>query len=606
MSKNKQEKAKISFIKKEYERNRQYDMKPLDYGIFVRIFSYSKPYAAKRNILFVLVIMRAVQLTAITWGIGAIINGPIMKHDVHGTMLYVSFFFAFILFTLVSFHFRQRLASEFGESVIHDLRRDLFAHMFSMPMGFFNRTKLGRLISIYTSDADAVRNGIQTVVFVSLVHGVSMVGAAMLMLWYDWKMFLVVLAMGPIIWGMNRYFRLRLISAYRAVQESFSRVTATVVESIKGIKIIQGYARQDLNSEMFRELVYDHSTYSLKVTQVESTFLPLLEVNSQFFLSALLILGGSRVLNHDMTIESFIQFFFLSNMFFSPIQVLAGQYNQALTAMAGAERVFKFLDSKPDWQDSELAVKLEKVDGKVEFRNVSFSYKPERPVLSDINFTAEPGQTIALVGSTGSGKTTITNLISKFYIPGEGKILIDGRDILEINSDSLRRHLGIVLQVNFLFTGTVMENILVGRAGATEQDAYEAARKIDCYDLIEALPDGFRTMVGENGVGLSMGQRQIICFSRAMLANPRIFILDEATSSVDAITEERLQNALSKLLVGRTSFVVAHRLSTIRNADMVLVLENGKIVERGNHQQLIRVGGVYARLYRQFMVAHEL
>jgi ABC-type multidrug transport system fused ATPase/permease subunit len=606
MSKNKQEKAKISFIKKEYERNRQYDMKPLDYGIFVRIFSYSKPYAAKRNILFVLVIMRAVQLTAITWGIGAIINGPIMKHDVHGTMLYVSFFFAFILFTLVSFHFRQRLASELGESVIHDLRRDLFAHMFSMPMSFFNRMKLGRLISIYTSDADAVRNGIQTVVFVSLVHGVSMVGAAMLMLWYDWKMFLVVLAMGPIIWGMNRYFRLRLISAYRAVQESFSRVTATVVESIKGIKIIQGYARQDLNSEMFRELVYDHSTYSLKVTQVESTFLPLLEVNSQFFLSALLILGGSRVLNHDMTIESFIQFFFLSNMFFSPIQVLAGQYNQALTAMAGAERVFKFLDSKPDWQDSDLAVKLEKVDGKVEFRNVSFSYKPERPVLSDINFTAEPGQTIALVGSTGSGKTTITNLISKFYIPGEGKILIDGRDMLEINSDSLRRHLGIVLQVNFLFTGTVMENILVGRAGATEQDAYEAARKIDCFDLIEALPDGFRTMVGENGVGLSMGQRQIICFSRAMLANPRIFILDEATSSVDAITEERLQNALSKLLAGRTSFVVAHRLSTIRNADMVLVLENGKIVERGNHQHLIRVGGVYARLYRQFMVTHEL
>jgi ATP-binding cassette subfamily B protein len=478
--------------------------------------------------------------------------------------------------------------------------------MFSMPMGFFNRTKLGRLISIYTSDADAVRNGIQTVVFVSLVQGISMFVAALLMFWYDWKMFLVVLAMGPIIWVLNRHFRLRLISAYRAVQESFSRVTATVVESIKGIKIIQGYARQDLNSEMFRELVHDHSTYNLRVTQTEATFLPLLDVNSQLFLSALLIFGGSRVLNHDMTIASFIQFFFLSNMFFAPIQTLAGQYNQALTAMAGAERVFKFLDGKPDWQDSETAVKLEKVEGKVEFQNVTFAYKPGRNVLFNVNFAAEPGQTIALVGSTGSGKTTITNLISKFYIPSEGKILIDGRDILEIDSDSLRRHLGIVLQVNFLFTGTVMDNILVGRAGATEQDAYEAARKIDCFDLIEALPEGFQTMVGENGVGLSLGQRQIICFSRAMLANPRIFILDEATSSVDAITEERLQNALSKLLSGRTSFVVAHRLSTIRNADVVLVLENGKIIERGNHQHLIRVGGVYARLYRQFMVAHEL
>ncbi|MFA6290280.1 MAG: ABC transporter ATP-binding protein [Victivallales bacterium] len=602
MNKNK----KISFIKKESEHNPKHDMKPLDYGIFMRIFSYSKPYAVKRNALFVLVIMRAIQLTVITWGIGIIINGPIMNHDVHGTMVYVSCFFAFILFTLACFHFRQRLASELGESVIHDLRRDLFEHMLSMPMGFFNRTKLGRLISIYTSDADAVRNGIQSVVFVSLVQGISMVTAALLMLWYDWKMFLVVLAMGPIIWGLNRYFRLRLINAYRAVQESFSRVTATVVESIKGIKIIQGYTRQDLNSEMFRELVYDHSTYSLRVTRAEATFLPLLDVNSQFFLSALLIFGGSRVLSHDMTIESFIQFFFLSNMFFSPIQTLAGQYNQALTAMAGAERVFKFLDSKPDWQDSESAVKLDKVEGKVEFQNVTFEYNPARPVLFNISFTAEPGQTIALVGSTGSGKTTITSLISKFYVPGEGKILIDGRDILEINSDSLRRHLGIVLQVNFLFTGTVMENILVGRAGATEQDAYEAARKIDCLDLIESLPDGFQTKVGENGVGLSLGQRQIICFSRAMLANPRIFILDEATSSVDAITEERLQNALSKLLAGRTNFVVAHRLSTIRNADMVLVLENGKIIERGNHQHLIRTGGVYARLYRQFMVAHEL
>jgi len=594
----------ISFIKK--EREQKLDMKPLDYGIFARIFSYSRPYALKRNILFVLVIMRAIQLAVIAWGIGTIINGPIMQHDVRGTLLYVACFFVFILFTLVTFHFRHRLAAELGEAVIHDLRRDLFAHMLAMPMEFFNRTRLGRLISIYTSDADAVRVGIQSVVFVSLVQGISMVAAALLMLWYDWKMFMVVLAMGPIIWGLNRYFRMRLINAYRAVQESFSRVSATVVESIRGIKIIQGYARQDLNSEMFRELAFDHSTYNLRVTQAEATFLPLLDVNSQFFLSVLLVFGGARVLGHDMSIGSFIQFFFLSNLFFSPIQALAGQYNQALTAMAGAERVFKFLDAKPDWQDAPAAVALEKIDGLVEFQDVTFAYKPGRPVLFNVSFTAKPGQTIALVGSTGSGKTTITNLISKFYLPGSGRILIDGRDMLEIQSDSLRRHLGTVLQVNFLFTGSVMENILVGRAGATEQDAYAAARQIDCLDLVEALPDGFSTMVGENGVGLSLGQRQVICFIRAMLANPRIFILDEATSSVDAITEERLKNAMAKLLAGRTSFVVAHRLSTIRTADMVLVMEHGRIIERGNHRQLLRAGGVYARLYRQFMVANEL
>jgi len=594
----------ITYIRK--DRDSKHDTKPLDYGLFVRIFSYTRPYATKRNILLALVISRSIQLPILAWGIGAIINGPITNSDVRGMIWAIGAFLAFTLFTQLTFHFRQRLASELGEAVIHDIRRDLFEHMMAMPMGFFSRTRLGRLISLFTSDAEATRNGIQSVVFVTMVQMGNMIVAAILMFWYDWKMFLVVLAMAPVIWGLNRYFRQRLINAYRAVQESFSRVTATVVESIKGMKIIQGYSRQDLNSEMFRDLVYDHSTYNLRVTQAEATFLPMLEVNSQFFLAALLIYGGSRVLGHDMTLGSFIYFFFLSGMFFSPIQTLAGQYNQALTAMAGAERLFRFLDSKPDWQDVENAAILDKVDGKVEFKDVTFAYKPERPVLKDINFTAEPGQTIALVGSTGSGKTTITNLITKFYLVNEGKVLIDGRDIVEIDTKSLRRHLGIVLQVNFLFTGTVMENILVGRPGATEQDAIDAARKIDCLDLIEALPDGFQTKVGENGVGLSLGQRQIICFSRAMLANPRIFILDEATSSVDAITEERLQNALAKLLAGRTSFVVAHRLSTIRNADMVLVLDAGKIVERGNHRQLLKLNGVYARLYREFMVAHEL
>lgn len=578
-------------------------MKPLDYGLFRRIFSYTRPYAVKRNILFGLVVLRALQTAAIAWAIGAIINGPIAAHDVKGILGCVAGLLAFILFTQVSFHFRQRFALELGESVIHDLRRDLFAKLLSMPMGFFSKTRLGRLISLFTSDAEATRTGIQSVVFVSMVQAVSMLAASLLMLWYDWKMFLVVLAMGPIIWGINRYFRIRLINAYRAVQESFSRVMATVAESIKGMKIIQSYARQDLNAEMFRELLHDHSAYNVRVTQTEASFLPLLEVNSQLFLSALLVIGGARLLNHDMTLDSLIMFFFLSNMFFAPIQSLAGQYNQALTAMAGAERVFRFLDSQPEWQDPDSAVELDRVNGNVEFRHVTFGYKPDRPVLIDINFAAAPGQTIALVGATGSGKTTITNLIAKFYLPGAGQILVDGKDIHDLKADSLRRHLGIVLQSNFLFTGTVMENILVGKTGTTEADALEAARKIDCLDLIEALPDGFQTEVAENGVGLSLGQRQIICFSRAMLANPKILILDEATSSVDAITEERLQNALAKLLSGRTSFVVAHRLSTIRKADMVLVLENGKIVERGNHRQLLRLVGVYARLYKQFKVA---
>lgn len=581
------------------------DRKPLDFNIFRRIFSYTRPYTLKRNLVFALVITRSIQLAMIVWAIGAIIKGPIAACDVGRSLLWSAGLLLLVLFTDFVMHFRQRLALELGESVIHDLRRDLFAKVFSMQMGFFNQIRLGRIISIFTSDAEAARVGIQQVVFVTMVQAGSMVFAGLMMLWYDWKMFMVILAMAPVIWTINRHFRSRLMNAYRAVQESFSRVMATVAESIKGMKIIQGYSRQELNAGLFRDLVYDHSTYNVAVTRTEATFVPLLEVNSQFFLSALLVIGGARILNHQMSIDSLLMFFFLSNTFLAPIQVLAAQYNQALTAMAGAERVFRFLDAAPDWSEAEAVEEVSNISGRVEFRHVTFGYKPGKPVLTDVSFAVKPGQTVALVGATGSGKTTIINLIAKFYVAWEGDILFDNREIRGLKGSSLRRHLGIVLQNNFLFTGTVMENILKGRPGATEGEARAAALMIDCLDMIEALPEGFMTQVGENGVGLSLGQRQIVCFSRAMLADPKILILDEATSSVDAITEERLQNALAKLLSGRTSFVVAHRLSTIRNADNVLVMDKGRIVESGSHRNLLRQGGAYARLYRQFKVARE-
>ena len=596
----KMKQSQISHVKRDSDRD--VNIKPIDFSIFSRIFSYSKPYTAKRNLLVALVLTRSVQLPVLTWIIGIIINGPVESGDMAGIWRGVAGFLLFAAFTQICFYFRQKLAMELGESVIHDLRKDMLEHIIYMPMGFFTKTRLGRIISRFTSDSEAVRTGIQNVVFVSTVQMGNMIIAAILMAYYDWKLFIVVASMGPAIWLINRYFRLKLIHAYREVQESFSRVSATVVESIRGIRIIQGYSREKFNAELFRDLAFDHSNYNLKVARTEAVFLPLLELNSQFVLSALIIIGGYRVLSPDsgITIGTMIQFLFLSNFFFAPIQTLAGQYNQALTAMAGAERVFAFIDKEPDWKEKENVQDIADFKGRVEFKNVSFSYNPGKEILKDINFSADPGQTIALVGSTGSGKTTVTNLIAKFYPPNSGEILIDGRNILDIKAESLRKHLGIVLQMNFLFSGTVMENILVGRVGATEKEAVEAVLKLDCLDVIEDLPEGFRTRVGENGIGLSMGQRQLICFSRAMLANPKIFILDEATSSVDSLTELKLQNALAKLLANRTSFVVAHRLSTIKNANMVLVMEDGRIAERGTHSELIGLGGIYAGLYREF------
>ncbi len=601
MSKLKQ--SKITHVGRDSEN--KFETRPLDIRIFGRIFSYARPYASLRNTLFVLVSIRAVQLLLITWLIGDIINGPIARGDIHEMLWSVAFLFLFTLLTTLVFIFRHKLALELGENVIHDLRRDMFAKMLSMEMAFFNRTRLGRIISRFTSDAEAVRNGIQNVVFVSMVQGGTMVIASALMLWYDWKMFLVMLSIAPVIWGINRFFRKRLIKAYREVQESFSRVTASVVESIRGMKIIQGYVRQSYNADAFKELLLDHSEYNLNVARTESVFLPMLELNSQIFLAILLVLGGYRVVNGSMDIAVLIQFFFLSNFFFSPIQNIASQYNTALTAMAGAERVFGFLDEPPDWEDRPGVCNIETPKGHVEFEKVTFSYKPGTPVLKDVSFTVEAGQTVAIIGHTGSGKTTITNLIPKFYLPDSGNVLIDGRNILDISTKSLRKHIGIVLQANFLFSGTVMENILTGRSGAVPEDAVNAVKMLDCMDIIESLPNGFNTVVGENGVGLSLGQRQIICFSRAMLANPAILVLDEATSSVDVITEEKIQNALSKLLRNRTSFVIAHRLSVVRNADLVLVMQDGKIIEQGNHKTLMRQHSAYSRLYKEFQFSHE-
>ncbi len=585
--------------------------KPLDWRLIRRLLGYASPVRGKLWAMGVLTVIRGAQLPALAWLSATVIAGLITSSDVHKILVGTLKFAALAVATDVMFHFRQRYALEIGETVVNGLRSEIFAKMQRQPMSFFHRMKLGRILSRVTSDVEAVRVGVQDVAPVSAIQFGQMVFTAVVLALTDWKMFMVVVGMAPILWLVNNHFRMKLSRLSRAASESFSRVTATLAESVNGIRVTQGFVRQDTNAGLFRSLLSDHSRYNVALARTSAVLAPILELNSQFFVSTLLIVGGWRIFHHGMEPADLMVFILLSNFFFSPFTIIGNQYNQGLLAMASAERIFYLVDMKPDWEDDPAAAALpdpRKPGGagspkgaRVEFRGVSFGYDPARLVLHDISFAAEPGQTIALVGHTGSGKSSIINLASKFYLPGSGEILVDGHEIRSITGHSLHRQMGMVQQQNFLFSGSLLENIRLSRPDATRDDVRAAAARLGCLELLDEMQDGLDTQVGERGAGLSVGQRQLVCFMRALLADPRIVILDEATSSIDALTEARLQTALATLLRERTSFVVAHRLSTIRGADLVLVLDQGRIIERGTHPALLARGGHYAALYRQFV-----
>ncbi len=525
------------------------------------------------------------------------IDDGIRKGNLHALTIVVALFVVAGVASLATSAAQTYFTGWTGERILADLRNTLFRHLQRLSLGFYERNRAGVIISRLTNDVEAldqlVTDGVTTLVQSTLF----LFGTSIILFVLDWRLALATLTVMPLMAVATALFRMRSARAYRAVRERLGLVTATLAEDISGMRVVQSFRRERANERNFRKVNAHYRAANQQTVILNGLYFPFVDFLSAAATSIVLGYGGYLVFGGDLTVGTLFAFVLYLSNFFDPVQQLSQLYNTFLSAVAALDNIMNVMDEEPEVRDNPGARELSRIEGHVRFEDVRFGYGNGPEVLHGIDLDVPAGTTVALVGHTGAGKSTIAKLLARFYDPREGRITIDGADLRDVTQTSLRRQLGVVPQEGFLFAGTVRDNIAFGRPDAPPAEVAAAAKAVGAHEFVMALEDGYETNLQERGTRLSLGQRQLVAFARALLADPRILILDEATSSVDIGTERRIESALRTLLADRTAFVIAHRLSTIRDADLIVVLEHGGIVEQGTHAELMARRGLYTSLY---------